>query len=261
MGCCGSMIAPSRDPVGVEIIETTAEIGYDYVELSLSDLAALPEHAFVDLARRVERSGIRCEACNNFFPRHIRLTGEEACLPVAMEYAHQAMDRAARLGARIIVFGSSGAKNVPPGFSKEAAWRQIVELLQQLAPMAAQRNLTITIEPINQSESNIINLAADALHLARMLDHPSIQLLIDFYHLTMEHEDLTIILEAGPMIRHLHFAKTEGRTFPEKTEPAYAGFFAALRRIGYAGRCSIEAYTHDFATDARRALGILRAMG
>jgi hypothetical protein len=148
------MISPSTDPVGTDVVEKMAEIGFDYIELSLSDLAALPESAFGDLARRIDRSGIRCEACNNFFPRRIRLTGEQARLKTALEYAHQALDRAARLGAQIIVFGSSGAKNVPEGFSKETAWRQIVELLRQLGPEAAERGLTIVIEPINRRESN-----------------------------------------------------------------------------------------------------------
>jgi sugar phosphate isomerase/epimerase len=87
MGCCGSMISPSTDPIGIEIVETMAEIGFDYTELSLSDIAALPEGAFADLARRVERSRIQCEACNNFFPRTIRLTGAEAHLHVALDYA------------------------------------------------------------------------------------------------------------------------------------------------------------------------------
>ena len=257
-GCCGSMISPSTDPVGIEIVESMAEIGFDYIELSLADMAAMPEHAFVDLARRVERSGIRCEACNNFFPRTIRLTGTEARLQAALDYAAQALDRAEWMGARIIVFGSSGAKNVPEGFPKDAAWRQIVELLRHLGPKAAQHDLTIVIEPINREESNIVNLAADGLRLAREVDHPNIQLLIDYYHLTMEREDPAILIQAGTAIRHLHFARVAGRSFPLETETAHSRFFALMRRIRYAGRCSMEALTRDFPSDARRALRILR---
>jgi sugar phosphate isomerase/epimerase len=254
------MISPSTDPVGVEIVESLAEIGFDYIELSLADLAAMPEHAFVDLATRVERSGIRCEACNNFFPQAIRLTGAEARLQAALDYAARAMDRAERLGARIIVFGSSGAKNVPDGFSKDAAWRQIVELLRHLGPRAAHHSLTIAIEPLNREESNIVNLAADGLRLAREVAHPNIQLLIDYYHLTMEREDPAILIEAGTAIRHLHFAKVKGRSFPLETATAHSRFFAIMRRIRYAGRCSIEALTHDFPAEARRALRILNSL-
>jgi len=34
-GCCGSMIAPASDPVGLAIVEDLAAFGYDYIELSL----------------------------------------------------------------------------------------------------------------------------------------------------------------------------------------------------------------------------------
>jgi len=258
LGCCGSMISRSTDPVGVEIVEKMAEIGFDYIELSLSDLTALPEDAFLAIARRVASTGIGCEACNNFFPPGIRLTGDEARLSVALEYAARALGRAARLGARIVVFGSSGAKNVPQGFPVGTAWSQIVTLLQNLAPLAAGHDITIAIEPLNRKESNLVNLAEEGLRLVREAAHPNIQLLIDFYHLAMEQEDPAVILQAGSAIRHLHIARPEGRLFPTETEMIYSRFFAALQQIRYDGRCSIEAYTQDFPADGRRALRYLR---
>ncbi len=252
------MISPATDPVGIESAEIMAQAGFDYIELSLSDLAALPVTAFGDLARRLEQSGLRCESCNNFFPRRIRLTGPDVRLDQALDYARRALDRAAQLGASIIVFGSSGAKNVPQGYPAAAAWDQIVELLKELGPLAGERGLTIVIEPINRQESNIVNLAAEGLKLAREVNHPNVQLLVDFYHLVMEHEDPGVIFDAGFAVRHLHFASVEGRTFPTERDSGYVRFFDILRCIQYAGRCSIEAYTNDFRTDARRALKILR---
>jgi len=254
------MISPSTDPVGVEIVETLAEIGYDYVELSLSDLMALPEPAFARVVERVNRSGIRCETCNNFVPRRIPLTGSLARLDHALAYASEAMDRAERIGVDTIVFGSSGAKNVPAGFPMDAAWRQLVEFLRHLGPMAAQRGLTIAIEPINRREANFITLASEGLRLAREVGHPAVQLLIDFYHLMLEAEDFRLIAEAGPVLRHVHFAKVDGRRFPDSETEDYRKFFGCLNQIGYSRRCSIEAYTDDFQTDARRTLLLLKRL-
>ncbi len=259
-GCCGSMISPSTDPIGIETVETLAEIGFDYIELSLADLAALPEGEFGHLARRLGRSGIRCEACNNFFPRTIRLTGAEARLDAALRYTRRALERADRLGARVVVFGSAGAKNVPEGFPRSTAWSQIVGLLEHLGPMAAQHNLTVAIEPINHLESNIVNLAAEGLRLARQVQHPNVQLLIDYYHLSIEQESPDIIREAGTAIRHLHVAGIEGRRFPAEMTPSCSRFFQRIREVQYPGRCSIEAFTHDFPADARKALRLLRSM-
>jgi D-psicose/D-tagatose/L-ribulose 3-epimerase len=210
--------------------------------------------------RRDHRSGIRCEACNNFFPPQIRLTGQDADLTEALNYAGKALDRAARLGACIVVFGSSASRNVPHGFPMEKAWQQLVELLGNLGPMAKPHGITITIEPLNKLESNIINLAPEGLRLAQEVDHPNIQLLLDFYHLMMERETPETILQAGSFIRHVHLAKPEGRLFPTEPEDELCRFFSYLERIRYSRRCSIEAYTSGFEADARRSLRILKEM-
>jgi hypothetical protein len=80
------MIAPSADRIGIGVVETMASLGFDYIELSLADVMDLPQEAFQQLALRLERSGIPCDTCNNFFPSHIRLTGEAADPAIAMEY-------------------------------------------------------------------------------------------------------------------------------------------------------------------------------
>jgi hypothetical protein len=47
LGCCGSMISPSTDPVGIEIVEKMAEIGFDYMAFDkLSSIDSLC-HAIV----------------------------------------------------------------------------------------------------------------------------------------------------------------------------------------------------------------------
>jgi sugar phosphate isomerase/epimerase len=253
------MIEPQSDPLGGAILEQLAELEFDYIELSLRDLLALPQPEFEELAKRLRRSGIGSEACNNFFPASIRLTGPEADHPRALAYARQALAKAAALDAKIVVFGSSAAKNVPPGFPHDSAWRQIVALLQALGPIAQQHGATIAIEPLHRGESNIVNTAAEGLRLAREVDHPAVQLLVDTYHLKMEDEAASILLEAGPALRHMHFAEGEARLFPLEERGEYEEFFQMVKRIGYAGRCSIEAYTSDFVCDAARALKTLRA--
>ena len=78
--------------------------------------------------------------------------------------------------------------------------------------------------------------------------------MIDFYHLASEHEDPSIIQRASAHIRHLHMANPTGRVFPRKWEEFdYAPFFAALQKIGYDKRISVEASTPDFPD--RRAAG------
>lgn len=254
------MVAQAPDGTGAEIVEQLAEIGYDYIELSLAHLMALPEAQFQALAGRVRRSGILCEACNNFFPPRVRLTGSQVDWTQVQTYTTAAIERAASLGVRVIVFGSSGAKNVPEGFPKDRAWEQIVEVLRMAGPLAGEHGIIIAIEPLNKRESNIVNTVAEGLNLARQVGSPHVRLLVDYYHLALEEEDPAIVAAARDQVAHVHFARVEGRSFPTTIEAGYESFFAHLRSIAYEGRVSVEAYSQNFRPEAVQALAVLRRL-
>ena len=259
LGCCGCMISPA-DPLGAEIVEQLATLGYDFIELSLRDLAALPEPDCEALAARLARTGVPCEACNNFFPAALRLTGPAADLPAALAYAETALARASRLGVKIVVFGSSGARNVPAGFPLEAAWEQLRALLRALGPVADRHGITIAIEHLNRGESNILNRVAEGWRMAQEVAHPRIRVLADAYHVRQENEDPAILAAPGPALVHVHVAQRAERVFPAGDDAVLADFFRHLLAAGYTGRCSVEAYTADFSADAARALRVCRAM-
>jgi len=254
IGCCIEATATER-------IEYLARLGYDYVELFLASLAALPEDEFFAIVDRLGQTGIPCEACCIFYPRTVRLTGPDVDWAQVEEYDRRAIARAAQLGAKVIVFGSSGAKNVPEGFPYDRAWEQIVQAMRIAAPIAAEHGITIVIEPLNQKEANIVLTGAEGLKLAREIDRPSVQLLIDYYHMALENESPDILLEARDAIRHTHISTVPARTYPVAVEPGYLPFFANLKAIGYQGRVSIEAKTESFKEDAAAALTVLRQLG
>lgn len=256
-GCCGSMISPESDPLGAAIVEEAAGLGFDYIELSLRVVAVLSEADYRDLGRRLRSAGLPCEACNNFFPPAVRLTGRRADRSAGVAFGTRALERAAGLGARTVVFGSSAARNVPEGFGADEAFSQLAGLLAGLGPRAAALGIVLAVEPLRRQESNIINRLGDALALAAAAGHPSVGVLVDSYHLEAEAEDVSAVSRAGPAVRHVHVAEGEARRFPSepgRLEP----LFGELKAIGYGGRCSIEAYTGDFAADARASLRLLR---
>ena len=259
-GICGSMVARQPDGTGIEIIEQVREIGYDYIELSLAHLAALPDAEFDAVRRRLQAAGLACEACNNFFPRTVRLTGPEVSWPQVRQYTHMAVNRAAELGAQVIVFGSSAAKNVPQGYPMYRAWQQIVTALHLAADEAGRNGIVIAIEPLNRQESNIVNSVAEGLALMQRVKRGEVRVLADYYHMALEKEDFSILRQAGPALRHVHFARLEGRTFPLEVEPGFRAFFHELMAVGYTGRVSIESFSNDFYRDAVGALEVVRRL-
>jgi D-psicose/D-tagatose/L-ribulose 3-epimerase len=260
IGYCTNLISTQTDGTGREWIEKGQESGFDYVELPLAQMTDLSDKEFSSLKERVDLSGLKCEACNNFFPASIRLTGNAVDYGKIEEYLDKALGRTAQLGVKVIVFGSPKSKNVPEGYPMDKAWSQLVELLKTIDPLVRAKGITIVIEPLCKLESNIINTVEEGLQLFRAVDRENIKLLVDYYHLVVEREDPEILLRAGPSIKHVHFANPAGRVYPVEAEDGYVRFMNLLKCIGYEDRVSVEAYTKDFSHDAKRSVEILRQL-
>ena len=245
---------------GLKGLETAKAVGFDYVELGVTEIAALSDADFDAALAQAKKVGIPTPNANLFLPASLKLTGPQpASEAEQMAYVRKAFDRLQRLGVTILCFGSGGARRVPDGFPKDQAFAQLVAFGKRIAPEAQARGITVVIEPLRKQETNIINTAAEGLELVQAVGHPNFQLLIDFYHLASEQEDPAIVVKARDHLRHLHTANPHGRVFPlDWNEFDYAPFFAKLREIGYTGRISVEASTKDLAAEAPRSIALLR---
>ena len=258
LGCCVNMLVENKSP-GESQLPHLIELGYDYAELPLAQMMDLSEQDFSKLRQNIH--DIPVEACNNFFPAKIRLTGEEVQMERTLDYVKRATNRAAALGVRIIVLGSSGAKNIPENFPYQKAEEQFIILLHALQDIVAPLDITIALEPLNKTESNFINNLSEGLEIMHRVNCSHIKILADYYHMRMEDEDMQIISQAGGDLRHVHIAAKNGRLFPKEDDGEdYPAFFQALKDIGYQGRVSIEASTKDIIADGAASATLLRPM-
>ncbi len=265
--CALALPAPQQTAAAVRVgycarlnaLDAAKAAGFDYAELSATEIAQLKDEEFEAAVNRIKELGLATPAANLFIPQTIHLTGPDTRPDEQMAHVKKIVSRLSRLGTEIIVFGSGGARRVPDGFSKDEAFKQLVDFGRRAAREARPYGITITIEPLRKQETNIVNSAAEGLALVEAIDDPNFQLMIDFYHLASEQEDPGIVLRARDHIRHLHMANPQGRVFPQKWEEFdYAPFFANLRTIGYNKRISVEAGTQDLPGQAPAAIALLR---
>jgi len=245
IGYCVNMVASEfdRTGIGMDRAAIAYEEMFDYVELPLAQMMALPDSDFArDVLEFVEDRGIRVDACNNFAPASLRLTGGDAQANAAADYARRALDRAAALGVRTVVFGSAGARNCPAFFPKEKALDQLARYLHFLGGEAESRGIRVAIEPLNRSESNLVNSLEEGFALAAAADHPAVGVLADSYHFLLGREDTDYLKEKASCLTHVHLAQPLGRSLPLEPEALFDGFMEALQAGGYDGRMSIEAY-------------------
>ncbi len=226
-----------------EELDTVVRYGFDYVELAAADVAALTDADFRSFKTKLTASPIRGECCRSFIRRKdLRVVGDDVNRNALGAYLEHTMARCRELGASLIVWGSSGSRNVAPGYSREKAWNQIKEFLGLAGEIARRHDLIIAIEPLRHQESNIINTGAEALQLVHEVNHPAIKMMIDYYHMRVENEDPEIVWTAREEIVHFHFANPHDRLWPKSRaeDPVYGEFFKLVKKIRFQGRISIE---------------------
>ena len=248
--------------VGIkDAFEALDQVGYDYIELPLALIAALSDAEFDELVARLTMSNIKCEACNVLLPGTIKLTGDNVDMQHIKTYIEGAMARAAKIGAQVVVMGSSGSRNVPLGTSIEKGYAQLAEALNLIGAIAAKHGIDIAIEPLNDNESNIVTTYMSGLYLAALANQPNVGTLVDAYHFCLVNEPLSNLYAKKPM--HVHYADKLGRRIPQVSNPTGIAFFDALKVSGYDGRVSLEgamAPGCDWLESATEAFKALKAM-
>lgn len=260
-GCCLNMNARDDTGIGWEDIPVIKEAGFDYVELPLAEVMNLSHDGVEKLRKSLEKAGIPCEACNNFYPGDLRLTGENTDWEKISQYTARALERAEYLGAQIVVFGSGTAKRIPDGFPEEQGYEQIVKLLRMVGNEARKHSVVVAVEPLRKAECNIINTFEEGCRLSDDVGCENVKNLVDLYHLAVEKEPVSHIGDLGmKKLVHVHIANPQGRLFPKPDDPClplYEEMADEFRKIRYNGRVSCEAYTENIQRDAKLTKEIL----
>jgi D-psicose/D-tagatose/L-ribulose 3-epimerase len=241
--------------------EDAVRYGFDYYEPEASEIEAMDEAGFREFKTKVLASPIRCKAFRSLI-RKLKVVGDNVPVEDLRRYMERTLERCHQLGAEVVVWGSSGSRNVPAQFSRDRAWRQIQDFLRSAGDIAQRGNIVIGVEHLRRQESNIINTVGEALRLVQEVNHPNVKMIVDFYHLRKENEDPRVIWQARSQIVHLHFANPAGRTWPKSPseDPEYRAFFDVIKKIEYRGGLSIEAPAGNFQDDAVESLRFFEHM-
>ncbi|MBX3011943.1 MAG: sugar phosphate isomerase/epimerase [Caldilineaceae bacterium] len=246
-GCCCS----------IEQAEIARQAGFDYWECTVvSLLPEANEAIFAPVLEKYQLAPLPVRACNVFLPGDLKVVGPMLDHLRLQSYVRTALRRVHLIGADVVVFGSGKARMVPDGFDRALAEQQLVDFLHFVGEVASTHGITVVIEPLNRQESNIVNRVAEGVTLAARVNHPSIQVLADFYHMDEEQEPLYHLTAYKDWLAHIHVADS-GRRAPGTGSYPYAEFADLLRQANYQGMVSIECRWEDFAAEAGPACRFL----
>ena len=238
-----NMLLWSTDVCGPEHDWTFAmlkEVGFDGVEIPIFDREV---GKYAELGRRLDALGLERIAVGARVADDNPISDDPAVRAEAVAATRANLDAAAAMGASLIC-GPLGAplgvfSGVGPTGEEKA---RSVAFLQEVAPYAEERGVTIALEYLNRFEMYLTNTAADLAALVREVDHPSIRMMYDTYHAHIEEKDVRAALNAcKDVLVHVHLSEND-RSTPGAGQVDWETTFAALGEIGYDGYVAIEAF-------------------
>ncbi len=170
---------------------------------------ALEPHGVAESARMLKDSGLAVVSLcrGGFFPAS---TGEGR--QEAIDDNLRALDEAATIGAPLIVLVCGAV----PGMPLAEARRQIAAGIAAVLPAAEARGVRLAIEPLHPmyaADRSAVNTLAQANDMAERINHPSLGVTVDVYHLWWDPQLEREIARAGKRIFSFHVCdwRTETR--------------------------------------------------
>jgi hydroxypyruvate isomerase len=132
---------------------------------------------------------------------------------------------------------------IVPTEQRPAAERTFVANYAHAADLAAAKNITILVEPLNPRDrpNYFVGRLEQAAGLIDKIGRPNVKIQFDFYHVQITGGDLIKRFEKFlPAIGHVQIAAVPSRAEPDEGEVNYPAVFDALDRLGYAGWIGCE---------------------
>jgi sugar phosphate isomerase/epimerase len=231
--------------------------GLDFIEPPLAPLGLEDATAFAAAKADIARCPLPTSAFCVLFPRDMTVVGSNVDERRVKTYLGRAAELLNVGKARIIVFGSGWARNIPDDWERARGEQQYLQSLSWCADALKGSGTTLVIEPLNRKESNLVNSVAEGVRYAKLVDRPEIRVLADFYHMDEENEPLATLAEHMAWLKHIHLADT-GRRNPGTGSYDYDRFFGYLKSGGYTGMICAECKLEQPETDMRFSLEFLR---
>jgi D-psicose/D-tagatose/L-ribulose 3-epimerase len=214
--------------------------GFDGVEVPIFEG---DQTHYQKLGAELKRLGLGVTAVTVMTPEANPVSPDPKVRQAATERLKWAIGNCAALGSDLLCGPLHSALGVFTGSgptSEEKAWA--AEILRRAANDADDSGVRLAVEYLNRFECYFLTTAADAKALVQAVGHPHCQLMYDTFHAHIEEKDpSSAVATMGDDLIHLHVSECDRGT-PGTGQVRWTETFAALKKLGYQGWYTIEAF-------------------
>ncbi|HEY0794765.1 MAG TPA: sugar phosphate isomerase/epimerase family protein [Acidisarcina sp.] len=199
-----------------------------------------------EIRRAFEANDVECTVCA-ILPGGINpISADPSVRKRSLAHLMQCVETSAELGAHLL----GGPLYSPIGYlpgrrRNHDEWTWALEAFNALVETLEANDITLSIEPVNRSETFFLTTAAEAKALCGALDHRRIGVTIDTFHANIEEKNIVdAIRDLGPRLKHLHASEND-RGLLGSGHMDFPAILAALHDIEYDGCLMIEGFGYS----------------
>lgn len=148
------------------------------------------------------------------------------------------------VGGHLMVFGSPKQRSTIPPSTLEQALQHLLETIQPALQVCAEYGVTMMLEPLPASETDVVNTLQEAVQLVKQVGHPNLRTIFDVKSVLSETKDFIQLLdEYYPYIAHVHLNDSNRRA-PGYGDTEFRHLLLNLQAKGYEGWCSVEPFDY-----------------
>jgi D-psicose/D-tagatose/L-ribulose 3-epimerase len=215
-------------------------MGFAGFELPMFDPAVLPVTA---IRRAFETNELECTLCS-ILPAGINpISPEHAVRQRSRDHLVRCIETAAEIGAHLLggpLFAPIGY--LPAHRPTEDEWNWAIELFQSVGDLLEANDVSLSIEPVNRSETFFLRTGAEAGKLCTAIANPRIGITIDTFHANIEEKNIPAAIESlGAQLKHVHLSEND-RGLLGSGHIDFPAILLSLQRIEYSGYLMIEGF-------------------
>ena len=222
------------------ILRALSQAGYDGAEIPVTGATV---EGCAELARVMADMGLAATASGGVpDPKANPMSTDPAIAAAGIDHLKRLVDRAVALGAEVLIGPFTQPLGVFSGSGPTGAeWAALVAAHQAMADHAGDA-LILAVEPLNRFECYALNTTAQAARLVADVGRRNYGYLYDTFHANIEERDpVGAIAATAPAIAYVHISENDRGT-PGRGHIDFAATFAALKRAGYDGWLTVEAF-------------------
>ncbi len=240
-GYATGFASPVRTGIDYPLLHSIKAAGFDFAEFPLALLSTLALDECERLAGKLQTLGLGSDSCCNMFPAYLRITGPRRDWPACAKYMDSAFVRMRLLGVKKVVFGSTGARNLPEGTAQNEGFEQVAEFVSTCVVSMLERfDIVLAMEPIGGYEANFIKTLDDGMQIVNRVRHPRVRLLADSVHMLYEQEDPLHLRMYADKLEHIHICENDRALPLGEVSPGLKQILLTLADIGYDKTLSFE---------------------